>query len=310
MQKNKNKSKGCWRIIFVILLLWMPTATGQHSRQARSLTIEVPPGYNSRVITNLKKICSEVTGELETKLQLPPPQEINIVVCPDTEALKELVGYQLPSWVLGIAIPSTNTIGINGAKLTLFANNLYAVLKHEVCHLYLAQWERQNKTYFPLWFNEGVCEWVSQRLHLDYREDLLASAVWQKTIPFRQLEHRFPIEAEKATQAYLQSRSLIEYLERTYTSKAIAEIIREFGQWGDLDTALQKVTGKDLETLEKAWLTSITPSWSWFWKLTQIFSLFTLMALGVIWAFILQKRRDRKLIAQWEEEELYEDFRN
>lgn len=268
------------------------------------LSITIDSEHQSdKIVSHIQTVYFAACKEIEEKLLLSAPNNVNVIVCNDGKEINAVAGHDLPSWVLGVAISSRNIILINRQNLGILSNNLSSVLKHEVCHLYLGKWERSAKLNLPQWFNEGVCEWISGRLHFGHANQIFESAVWDQIIPFSHLENGFPLDADKAALAYIQSRDMIDYIASEYGKGSISQIMYFFEKTKNFSVAVDEATGFYLEELEKHWIKSITPSFKWFWRFTQLFSLFTIMAILVFWAYMKQQKKKRKLIEQWEEED-------
>ncbi len=271
------------------------------------ITLTIPPDYPQEIIQTIQKAYTEISLRLKKDLHLPNPNKVEIIVCKDGKELSALAKNRIPTWTLGVALPYRNTIGINGERLSFFGNSLTPVLKHEVCHLYIAQWERENRYQIPQWLNEGICEWISDRLHLDYQDKIFEIAVWKTAIPFVQIEEGFPDEIERAARAYLQSRSMVEYLIEQYGSNFLVRLFQDLAQTKDFDQSIFNLTKENFYRIEARWLASITPGNLWFWRIIRLFSLFSILAFLAIWAFLRQKRKSQKLMKKWEEEEQFYD---
>jgi len=228
-----------------------------------------------------------------------------VVLCRSHKQMEKIADQTLPEWVLAIAIPTKSTIAINHSKIHMPENSLTAVVRHEACHLYLGTWEQKYHRILPLWFNEGIAEWVSGALHMSYQEQLLDSIAFHQTIDFKKLRYQFPASSKQARQAYLQALNMIEYLVKEHGTTIVKKILSQYAHRQDFNQALLKSVGMNLQKLQQSWLKHISPSsiWLWIWKITRLFSIFTIMAILVIWAYLRQRKKARQLRAQWEQEE-------
>jgi hypothetical protein len=256
--------------------------------------------------TIVRTAYQEIAPKLQQKLRITLQQPASVVICLSHEGLEDLAGSKLPPWALGLALPDKYTIGIDGSKVGIISNTLASVIRHETCHLYLGAWEKQHTRRLPLWFNEGVSEWFSEAIHFTYQEQIIESFLFDRVIPLSLLEHDFPEDTGEALQSYMQSLSVIEYINTTYGDKALLKILHSYTTAGSFSEALHKSLGVDQPALEQAWKKTITADslLLWLWKFSTLFSLFFILALLVVIAFWRQRRRGRRVLAYWEQEEL------
>lgn len=288
------------KVFLILILHLLASVVAQSSGRP---TIIAPADYPPHLTEMVVKAHEQITAELSKKLGFSLCEPVVIVLCEDHEDLERLTGHELPLWVLGIAIPKTHTIAVNSQKIDMVHNNLVAVIKHEMCHLYLGVWERTNRKRLPMWFNEGVCEWYSGGLHLTCAEDVVTSAAEGTLIPLDSLEDSFPEDAEMATLAYSQSLSVVRYIVDTYGEVALSKILSHYAESTTFATAVRKSLGISLPELEARWQQAITPASPWLWRIAKNVSLFSILALLVIVAYWRQRRRSRKILQKWEDEE-------
>ncbi len=279
------------------------------AQEIPSAKVTAPPGYSQKwsedALIAYQKMGERVSKVLRFHLPLPA----KIILCQDHAALEAAVDHSLPDWTFGVALPHQFTLAINLKKVSLPSNTLNSVIRHETVHLYLGAWEQEHQRTLPLWFNEGVSEWFSGALHLTYQEDILNSIAFEKIIPFKNLEEKFPKEAGKAQQAYLQSLSMISYLVHRYGESVLYSILLQYQRSPDFEHALEQVLDTDLHGLQQDWYHFVSPGpwWIWIWRLENLISLFTIIALLVLIAYWIQRKRNQKLLKLWHEEELAQE---
>ncbi|NUM33955.1 MAG: hypothetical protein HUU50_05395 [Candidatus Brocadiae bacterium] len=270
------------------------------------MSLSVPSGYSEKGIKRLQEAYQKMAKRMVELSGFYLVQRPSIVLCLNHEEMLRLAQGDLPEWALGMAIPEKFLVAINLSKVDMISNNLYAVIRHEVCHLYLGAWEQAHQKMLPLWFNEGIAQWVSGALHWTYQEDILESIALRKTMPFSSLKSKFPKSPGRAKQAYLQSRSMVGYIVENYGTNGIKYLLSAYSTCPSFEDAVEKTLGIDFATLQSEWKSTITPVawWFWIWQLRHLFSLFTAMAFLVLVAYILQKKKSKKIFAAWKEEEI------
>ncbi|WP_372367351.1 peptidase MA family metallohydrolase [Candidatus Uabimicrobium sp. HlEnr_7] len=294
----------------ILLFLVAVTSFIFSQEKVNKLSIEINPKLNTlKIKKDIDHLYTVSCKNIEKKLHLPSPNKVRIVVCASNKEMNILSGHKLPSWALGVAFSSRNLILINYTNVDTMSNSLPSLLEHEVCHLYLGKWEIKNNLQLPQWFNEGICEWISGRLHLQHNTQIFDRAIWDQLIPLDDLKDGFPRGAQKAALAYVQARDIVIYMANKYGQKNITQIIDHYKTTKNFSAAVQKVTNISLAQLEKNWIESITPEYKWFWRLTQLFSLFSIMAILTILAYTKQKKRKKAIVNKWEkEDEFYENI--
>lgn len=270
-----------------------------------AVTIIIPDSYSSELSDTALQAFQSVQQPIEKKLGITLLIPAKIYLCKNHTEVEQIVGEKLPLWMFGVAVPSRYLIAVNLQKMGPPENLLAPVIRHETVHLYLGNWERYHGQSLPLWFNEGLSEWFSGAMHFSYSEDMLDSIVFDRVIRFSALENHFPKNAVLASQAYMQSLSMIQYLTHQYGEECLKQILDHYKVSDTFDEALEATFNKNLEELQEDWKQFITPNpwFAWMWRLRHFVSLFTIAALLAIIAFYRQHRRNKALLLVMREQE-------
>jgi hypothetical protein len=132
------------------------------------------------------------------------------------------------------------------------------ILFHEYAHVVVFELTRGN---CPLWLNEGIAEMFGRLQHDRTQPELGRAAQSSKLIDFRKLETNFSdFSSERATLAYQQSYSLVNYMVTTYGWHRVKQILSGLGRGLSFDesaTVALKDFNTTYDTLVKEWLASV-----------------------------------------------------
>jgi len=214
------------------------------------------------------------------------------------------------SWaehIVAYAVPDKNLIVIDYSRMNIQPFTLNTTLKHELCHLMLHRHIADRN--LPRWLDEGVCQWVSDGIgEILINKDwsgLDAAVISGRIIPFKRLSEHFPRDKQSLTLAYEQSKSVVNYLDRQFGTRAILEILDSLKSGRTLETALMNRLGISPAQLEDAWLDHLasTPRWLVYLANHLYGILFFLAAVLTTFGYVQHRRRRKKIYEQWEEEE-------
>jgi Peptidase MA superfamily len=124
---------------------------------------------------------------------------------------------------------------------------------HELAHLVTYQMTFNPYGDIPTWLNEGISMYAEGTLEEGY-QSVLAKAVSEgELISVQSLSSSFPADPERATLAYAESYSLVDFLIYTYGQEKMLELLAVFKEGTSYDNALQKVYSFDTNGLEQRW---------------------------------------------------------
>lgn len=228
---------------------------------------------------------------------------IRIVHVPTHAQFVELVG----NWAensIGVAMSESATIVLNGEQVRVAPEaTISTVLVHEFAHLYLGV---RCTGDLPRWLNEGLAMAMAGEWNIEDTASLVMTATVGQLIPVRNLQTRFPVQADQQRLAYRQSYSLTNYLMRETADESLANLIAQIrGKEGE-ERLRQLWNPLHRDAIEIAWQKSLRSKSNWI-----LFG----FSSGVIWMLIMvlafvawgmRKWRSRALRAEWnEEEEIY-----
>ena len=208
--------------------------------------------------------------------------------------------------IVAFAVPEKNLIVIDYSRMATRPYNLSITLKHEMCHLLLH--EHISSDNLPKWFDEGVCQWVSDgigEIFIDKGWSGLDAAVMaNQTFRLSKLANRFPGQKAGLMLAYEQSKSIVFYIDRQYGKHTILNILNDLRNGESINAAVAQNMDLELHQLEEEWLKHLesTPRWLVLVANNIYAIIFFLAAVLSIFGFVRLLMR-KKAYREWDDEE-------
>ncbi len=235
---------------------------------------------------------------------LTNPVRIRLVDSEETFS-KEL-GTVLPGWVAAVYQPHRNRILIkpNGEGKSL--SDLKKDVLHELSHAYFQEKFKGRK--MPLWFNEGLAEYLAGK-RINLRDGLvLSNALFaKKIVPLAKIDSLLTFSYAKARLGYLESLSAILFLENTFIKAKTnwSWFLNRITRVG-FAPALRELTGLDTIDFEVKWYRWLHKRYRWLVILNLENLIWLLMIIILVGSLYAIRYRNRKVLAQWELQEQLE----
>jgi hypothetical protein len=226
-------------------------------------------------------------------LRLEDELEIRFYYNPDK------VGTRLhatPYWSAGMARA--------GSEIAIFGRNRnqwLTILKHELFHALLGQ----NEVNIPVWLNEGLAQWHAGQMDWGSFMELGGAAARGNLIPLVDLDVILSFNHKRASLAYGQALDATRFLIKRQGESILPYLLRA----DDLSfrERFKAETGGDLIDFEIAWREDLEARF-WFFKISRIPGvLWAVSPLIVILAWYLKRRKGKKKLDEWEQEESLDD---
>jgi len=176
------------------------------------------------------------------------------------------------------------------------------VLAHEITHAVVFRILGSRARALPLWFNEGLAKYESEK-YVGADDSMLANAAADGSlIPLSALARTFP--KDRTGLAYAESASAVRYLVKHRGSSAPRIVLAELAATGSFDRAIAKTTGQSERAFVAGWNDSISRRFIAFrvWHIMAAFG-GAAMAILVVVAFVIRRRRMAQAAREWEWEE-------
>ena len=124
---------------------------------------------------------------------------------------------------------------------------------HELTHLVIEQVISNPYNELPTWLDEGLAMYNEGPLESTFANQLRNAVIGNELISVPSLSSPFSAYADKATLAYAQSHSVVEFLIKNYGQAKMYELLATFHEGSSYDGALMKVYGFDMDGLNSLW---------------------------------------------------------
>jgi hypothetical protein len=292
------------RLIFAIVF-FLSSATGLPAMepfvlQSQELTVVYDAGLEQSA-RYAQRMYADSKQALQTLFQWPVSFHPTLVLINDQRQFRQMAGHPL---VVAYALPSENVMVIDHTRMTTKPFNLQATIKHELCHLILHDHIQGER--LPRWLDEGVCQWASDGLAdiiLDTRRELLPAAILSgRYLDLSKLKHRFPRDKNGLILAYEQSKSIVDYISRTYGPKGVLDLLELLRQGIELERAVEERFAMPFDQLQARWREYLKKNINWFTYLSiHLYEiLFVSAALLTILAYVRRVLRKKAYTDQAE----------
>jgi len=229
-----------------------------------------------------------------------------IYVVPSKKVFDQIVGRDFPKWSDGFAAPAKSLIILKSPNWMPPETDNEAIVIHELTHILL---DRAAKgTPIPRWFNEGLAVFYSGEK--DYAASTLISKalLTNSIIPLSDIDQVLRFHKEKAQLAYQQGYLAVDYLFRKYGSDAVKRIIHKLGEGIDFNQAIIEIIDRDLWEFEDEWYQYIKQKHRWHFLVEAENYLWILILALFIVGFLVIRKRNKRTIERWQEEEESSDL--
>ncbi|MBT4418771.1 MAG: hypothetical protein HOG76_00925 [Candidatus Marinimicrobia bacterium] len=226
-------------------------------------------------------------------LRLDKELEVRFYYNPDKMGSRT---HAVPYWSAGIARA--------GSEILIYGRNRnqwLATLKHELFHALLGQ----NEVSIPVWLNEGLAQWHAGQMDWGGFMELGTATARGNLIPLVDLDVILSFNHKRASLAYAQALDATRFLINRQGESILPYLLRvdELG----FRKRFKAETGEDIINFEIAWRKELEERF-WFFKISRIPGvLWAVSPLIVVLAWYLKRRRGKRKLEEWEQEESLQD---
>lgn len=210
------------------------------------------------------------------------------------------LGVRLPEWGGGGAI-GRDTVIIPVDKAPLADMETDRVTLHELVHIAL---ERSfGRLRLPRWFHEGLAMWLSGEISFEEQLVLSRALFAGRLLPLDSIEMVNRFDAYGAALAYSQSHLTLLFIVDSWGMDAIPELLAAVRKTGTFDSAFTQVFGLTHDEFERLAASAIAERYRFLFFAEETWLYWLPGALLVIAGFIAIRLRNKKKLAQMEQEE-------
>jgi hypothetical protein len=294
-----------WLAALAVLFLCGYTAVAADEwRELRSdaFSVQVRPEHEEDALYAIE-VLRKFAAELRPRLPLGD-EPVRVVICHSYRDYRRAAGAHALVSVMGLARPQEGVIIMKSPSM-MPRGDFRGVLRHELVHILLY---RNTDTYaMPKWLNEGLAMMLSGEKRWNSSIRVGQMKLRNEIIPYRDLQWVLTAPGVEPGfgDAYAQSLSMARRLRSVLGEEGLWALVFDLRDMSFGD-ALRKHADMDPLDFFEDWRTSTWGVALIFWSVSG-FSAFHLMVVLLILAYIRKRRRGKRLMAAWEEEEMEDD---
>ena len=255
-------------------------------------------GSSPSAVQDIMSAAQQALARLlkDTGAELKKP--VKIYLYPSTADLQGAMIFP-QEWTGGVTFTGFGIIAI-GLQPFDSAWNKRAVA-HELTHLVIEQVTSNPYNDLPTWLDEGLAMYTEGPLDSAFADQLRSAVLGDELISVPSLSSPFSAYADKATLAYAQSQSVVEFLINNYGQAKMYQLLAAFHEGSSYDNALERVYGFDMDGLNKLWRDYVIKKYrpvgaNTFLIFPSLFDALVRQAGGLLWNMRLAAAQ---LILRW-----------
>lgn len=208
-----------------------------------------------------------------------------------------------PAYATGVAYPARGLILLTlSAPETWERPDMTAVLTHELSHIALHRAVAGQPV--PRWFSEGVAIHQAGEASLARVQTLWGATVGGRLLPLRRLDRGFSARPHQVSLAYAQSADFVRWLlDRSDGEDQFRRLLHRIAGGRAFGSALEVTYSRPPDMLEDEWKQDLAQRYSAFPLLLGSGSVWVLLSLLLVVAYVRRRRKDRARLDAWEAEE-------
>lgn len=292
-------------LLITILFLFLQPAFAFTNQQWKKISASFfNVYYQNNDMRNSQKILNSLQSsylQLSKEIGVELIDTVSVFITPSKNAFEQIVGKNFPKWSDGLAAPIKNVIVLKSARWMPPETDNESIAVHELTHIILNR--AANGNAIPRWLNEGLAVYYSGEKGFASGSLVSKALVTNSIIPLSEIDEVLRFHVTKAQLAYQQSYLAVDYLFHNYGSEAVRSIIHKLGQGLSVNQAFIDAINADLWQFEDEWYEYIQRKFRWHFLMEFENFLWVFILLLFIFGFLLIRRRNKRIIQQWQEED-------
>ncbi len=258
-------------------------------------------------ITRVSVYGEQAVPRVARFLGLPAGRRINIFVAHTMEQFRDMQPGTAPAWAEATAWPRHGAVFLKAPRLRSgLARSMEQVLDHELTHVILGRAFRGAPV--PRWLQEGLAQYVAREYTAETTRLIARGSLGKGLLDLRELASGFPDDPLRAQLAYAQSADLVAFLHNEFGPESITILVRRMASGQAVGASVKAATGLSLDQVDERWRSRLASSELWLPALVNDSTWWVLGALVMVLGALLVRRRNRRRLQEWEEEESLYDL--
>jgi hypothetical protein len=263
--------------------------------------------YHKKDVKNaatVMKVIQEELPRIAGDLRLDTVKGFTVIIASSEQEFHSITGGEIPEWGIGAADPLQGVLFIKSPRFSHRQADLKKVVIHELSHVLLGMVLGDGVS--DRWFDEGFALYESGELGLERTVNLARSLFTGEFLNLDQIEYVMSFRHERASLAYQESRSAVDYFIKLYGKDAFADIAWMLNDGKKMEEAFYQALGVDLGDFENQWIQTLRRRYFLYPFLQFPYILSGAFLALFIAAIIVTKVRTYKKKALWDQEENHE----
>jgi hypothetical protein len=302
-------------LLFLAAVLALPSASpglhqvpeGWGTLEETPITIRYPEGLESTAAQILDKAGGFLEGS-GLVLGLEFSGQYSIVLADSEEQFVKLQPGRIPApeWAGALTYPALGTVLLKTPGVMKVSGSPYwSLLQHEMVHLVLGEAELARGVNFPRWFSEGLATYISGEMHLSRLLSLGWAQATGRAPALAELEMNFPADPARAEAAYARSYLFIKYISRRFGDDAVAKLVASSLRTGTIERGVMDAFDVPFSEVLDGFSQYSRIKATWIPAITSTASLWMMITILFLVAYMRKKVLGYRQLARWEEEEAF-----
>ncbi|MCE5251759.1 hypothetical protein LLG96_16240 [bacterium] len=283
-------------LLISLLMMWIPSECRCETGTVSSPHIvvqyeDIGERYARLVSESAEQSFRVITAELGHV----PEKPLTIILTGTDEEFSKATEGVLPDWSAAAAMPGNRIVvsPLPGLKM-----EIERILAHEIVHCVI--YDAAGGTFVPRWFHEGCAEALSGEWGIRGRLYMVWKVSRGELMSFRDIEDVFSARGADVTLAYDQSLLAVNRLGTLRGPSVVPLILGNLSRGYEFDRAFFEASGLTTAEFERDYLDSVRRAYGKRMLLTYIPGTWTIILLLSFFVYIIKRRRNKRLMSQWE----------
>lgn len=191
---------------------------------------------------------------LAALLPLEPPSQLDFMVYPTADQLRDVLDLAGYDWIAGHTDPDLGWVMLAIGPDAAQSLEIERQVPHEVAHhMLIENLGAERAAALPLWLSEGLASNTEAYSDPDRQQLLQLNHAAGTLIPLSQLCRAFPQDGDRARLAYAQAADFLAYLHETAGDAGFRALFENYVSNPDCENGSQSVFAQSLSELDAAW---------------------------------------------------------
>ncbi|MGB5107018.1 MAG: peptidase MA family metallohydrolase [Candidatus Zixiibacteriota bacterium] len=229
---------------------------------------------------------------------------IDVRIVQTQEEFDELAGAAIPEWGAGAAIPGRNLIILREPMMNRYPGNTADLLQHELAHIALSR--RAKGGHLPRFIDEGFASWFAGEWTFSQVTTIAAAQITKSLLPLRDIDDVNRFHQGQANLAYAQSYVVVNYLFKRFGELAFTDLVDSLAAGRNLSEAFHQTLDISFWRFEADYRKFLSDNYTLFAILSDMTGLWIILALIVVFGWLLIRKRKKDAYDRWKDEEKFQ----